>query len=225
MAAPDILLFAQIGGGPRGGAGFGAGGPTAADVGMSLMVTAVIYFVVFLVIGIPTAIGMWKTFTKAGQPGWPAIFFFLPPVYCYFIGEISGKGGGYGLMVGIGLCLPCVGLIALIFYVIMLIDFCKAYDQGAGMAIGLLLLSPIFWLILGFGVAEYVGAPGSRGGRRSRRRRDYDEDDDYDRPRGKRLDYDDDEDDRPRRSRPDDDDDPPRRPDDRVRRKPRFDDY
>ena len=58
------------------------------------------------------------------------------PIYNFYVmGEISGKGGTYGLLVAIGMCIPCVNLIGLVFYIIMLIDFCKAYDQGAGMAI------------------------------------------------------------------------------------------
>jgi hypothetical protein len=230
MTATDLLLFAQMRGRPGGAPPFGPAGPSAGDVGMAIGSMLAIYFVVFVIIGIPIAVGMWKTFTKAGQPGWAAI---VPFYNFYVLGEISGKGGMYGLLVAIGTCIPCVNLIAVVFYILLLIDFCKAYGEGAGMAIGLWLLAPIFWPIMGFGSAEYVGAPGS-GGRRSRRRRDYDDDDDDDddRPRRKRLDYDDDEDDRPRRKderiRRDDDDDedePPRRPDDRVRRKPRFDDY
>jgi hypothetical protein len=194
-----------------------------------------IYFVIILVFAVPTIAGMWKAFAKAGQPGWAAI---VPLYNLYVLGEISGKGGVYGILVAIGMCIPCIGIIALIFYIIMLIDFCKAYDQGAGMAIGLLLLGFIFWPILGFGSSEYIGAPGG-GGRRRRRRRDYDEDDDYDddRPRRRSRRDEDDEDDRPRRSRRDDDDRPqrsrrdddeddrPRRDDDRIHRKPKHDDY
>jgi hypothetical protein len=184
----------------------------------------VIYAIAFI-LAILTIAGMWKAFSKAGQPGWAAI---IPFYNLYVMGEISGKGGTYGLLIGLGMAIPCVGIVCLVFYVIMLIEFCKAYDQGAGMAIGLLLLGFVFWPILGFGSAEYIGAPAGGGrSRRSRRRRDYDDDDDddYDRPR-RRSRRDDDDDDRIRRSKRDDDDeDRPRRDDDRIRRKPKYDDY
>jgi hypothetical protein len=228
----DLLIFAQqqfggrpggpppgFPGGPGGGLPPGAG----AGVGTAIGAMLAVYFIIILVFLVPTLAGMWKAFSKAGQPGWAAI---VPLYNLYVMGEISGKGGVYGILVSIGMGIPCIGLIALIFYIIMLIDFCKAYDQGAGMAIGLLLLGPIFWPILGFGSAEYIGTSGGGRRRRAKRRRDYDddEDDDYDRPPRRSRRDEDDDDDRPRRSRRDDEDDRPRREDDRIRRKPRRDD-
>ena len=35
------------------------------------------FFLVFVVVGIVTLIGMWKTFDKAGQPGWAVLI----PIY------------------------------------------------------------------------------------------------------------------------------------------------
>ena len=33
----------------------------------------------------------------------------------------------------------------------------KAFNKSSGFVVGLILLSPIFYMILGFGSAEYVG--------------------------------------------------------------------
>jgi hypothetical protein len=226
MTALDMILFAQ-GQFGKGGPNFGGGGPppgwpttgpsgaqVTTGVGTGIAVMLAIYFVVFLVIAVPTFAGMWKAFVKAGQPGWAAIV----PIYNFYVmGEISGKGGMFGLLVAIGSCIPCVGLVAVIFYLLMLIELAKAYGQSTGMAIGLWLLAPVFWPILGFGSAEYVGV----GGGSKRRRREFDDDEDEDdRPRRKAKR--DDDDDRPRRRRDDDDDD-----DDRPRRsnKIKRDDY
>jgi len=44
-----------------------------------------------------------------------------------------------------------------IFYIILCIDLAKSFGKGVGFAIGLILLSVIFFPILGFGSATYQG--------------------------------------------------------------------
>ena len=64
---------------------------------------------------------------------------------------------------GLGKTVQCepdlllVPLLNIIFYVIVTVDLAKSFGKGVGFAIGLILLSPIFILILGFGAAEYRG--------------------------------------------------------------------
>ena len=41
----------------------------------------------------------------------------------------------------------------------MALDLARAFGRGTGFAIGLIFLSPIFSLILGFGSDTYKGAP------------------------------------------------------------------
>jgi hypothetical protein len=50
--------------------------------------------------------------------------------------------------------IPCVSLLV---YAAVCIDIAKSFGKGAGFGIGLCLLSPIFFPILGFGDAEYQG--------------------------------------------------------------------
>jgi hypothetical protein len=161
------------------------------------MEAVIVLYVVLIVVIFAS---LWKVFTKAGEPGWAGII----PIYNYMVmARISGKPDWYGLLV----LVPCVGII---FAFIILIELAKSFGKGAGFGIGLALLGFIFFPILAFSDAEYIGPGGSR---RSRRRFD-DEDDDDDRPRsrgrGRDRDDDDDDDDRPRgrgRARDDDDDD------------------
>lgn len=131
-----MLLFAQDGGG---GAAAGAAG------GIAVMI-----LMLFAVIGLVLA-GGWMMFAKAGKPGWAIIV----PIYNWIvILEIAGKPIWWILL----LLIPCVNVIVML---LIWIDVAKAFGQGAGFGIGLLLLSPIFIPILGFGSAKYIGPQAS----------------------------------------------------------------
>jgi hypothetical protein len=96
----------------------------------------------FLVIG-----GLWKTFTKAGEPGWACLI----PVYNYIVMlRIAGKPWWYLLLMFI----PIVGVIIAIM---VTIDLAKNFGKGTGFGLGLAFLGFIFFPILGFGSAVYEG--------------------------------------------------------------------
>ena len=105
-----------------------------------------------LAIMIIMIVGMWKMFEKAGREGWKSII----PIYnMYVLTEIAGLNGWLFL-----LCLiPGVG--ALVWTIMVSLKLAPAFGKDTAFAIGLILLSPIFYLILGFGSAKYVlgGAP------------------------------------------------------------------
>lgn len=170
-----LLIFAQAGGQKAGGAQQAGALATA-----GLMCAC--YGFMFLLIGLPTILGMWKVFVKAGEPGWASIV----PVYNMMVmARIGGQPEINGLLAAL---IPCVGLY---FLIMIYIDVAKAFAKDAGFAVGMLLLAPVFFPILGFGSARY----------RLGRRRDGDEEED-DRPRRRRRDEEDEdeeEDDRPRR--------------------------
>jgi len=93
---------------------------------------------------------MWKVFSKAGQPGWAAII----PIYNLIVWcKIVGRPIWWILLLLI--CFP-------IFYIILCIDLAKSFGKGVGFAIGLILLSIIFFPILGFGSATYQGPSAAR---------------------------------------------------------------
>jgi hypothetical protein len=89
----------------------------------------------------------WKVFTKAGQPGWAAIV----PIYnIVVLLQIVGRPIWWVLLMFIPLVNFVIG-------VIIHLDLAKSFGKGTGFGIGLLLLGPIFFPILGFGSARYVG--------------------------------------------------------------------
>jgi hypothetical protein len=54
--------------------------------------------------------------------------------------------------------IPILGWIAYIVWIVWVHHrISTRFGQGVGYTIGLTLLGPIFWLILGFGSAQYVG--------------------------------------------------------------------
>ncbi|MBR4082160.1 MAG: zinc ribbon domain-containing protein [Clostridia bacterium] len=52
------------------------------------------------------------------------------------------------------------GIFTLVLGIMYCVKLAKAFGKGGGFAAGLLLLPPVFIMILGFGSAQYVGAPG-----------------------------------------------------------------
>ena len=102
--------------------------------------------IVWLVVLVFVIAGMWKTFVKAGQPGWGAII----PIYnTYLLIKIAGRPGWWLILV---LFIPIVDIIILL---IVSIDIAKNFGHGAGYGILLWLFAPIMYLVLGFGSDEY----------------------------------------------------------------------
>jgi len=90
---------------------------------------------------------LWKVFSKAGHPGWVAI---IPIVNTYFLIKVAGRPGWW-------LILMFIPLVNFIIWIILCIDVAKNFGKGTGFGIGLLFLPFIFFLILGFGSAQYQG--------------------------------------------------------------------
>jgi hypothetical protein len=102
-----------------------------------------------LIIAIIAIVGLWKVFTKAGEPGWAAII----PIYNTFVWlKIVGRPWWWLLL----LLIPFVNFIVMI---LISLDLAKAFGKSTGFALGLIFLSPIFLILLGFGDAQYQGAP------------------------------------------------------------------
>lgn len=115
-----------------------AGGAAAAGLGIGFMV-------VWLAIVLLMIASMWKVFVKAGKPGWAAII----PIYNFVVlCEIAGKPAWWVVLMFI----PVVNFIVII---ILSIALAKKFGKGTGYGLGLALLSPIFYPMLGFGDARY----------------------------------------------------------------------
>ena len=102
-----------------------------------------------LILGVALVIiaGVWKTFVKAGKPGWAS----LVPIYNVWVMlQIAGKPGWWLIL----LFIPLVNLVAA---VLISIGIANRFGKGTGFGLGLAFLGFIFYPILGFGDAEYLG--------------------------------------------------------------------
>ena len=95
---------------------------------------------------------MWKVFVKAGQPGWAAVV----PVYNFVVLlKIVGKPLWW-------IALFFVPLANFVVMILVAIELAKNFGKSTGFGIGLAFLGFIFYPILGFGGAQYLG-PGVTG--------------------------------------------------------------
>jgi Family of unknown function (DUF5684) len=110
-----------------------------------------VFIIICLAISVLQIAGMWKAFTKAGQPGWAAII----PIYnTYIMLKIGGKPGWWLLL----FLVPIVNIVIIIWMYNMV---SKSFGHDAGFTLGLIFLGLIFWPILGFGSSKYLGPFGN----------------------------------------------------------------
>jgi hypothetical protein len=127
-------------------AAFGALLALIAGFGMILVAGIIVFSIV-------TLIGMWKVFTKAGEPGWAV----LVPVYNIIVLLRVAGLPWYWVFTPLILIIPLLGAIAYLAWIVWVHHRISTnFGQGVGFTIGLTLLGPIFWLILGFGSSKYV---------------------------------------------------------------------
>lgn len=130
MSQTLAMLFFQDGSVPN----------SAAAQGMAMGILVVWAAVLLLMIA-----GLWKVFTKAGEPGWAAIV----PIYNLIVLlKIAGKPAWWILL----MLIPVVNLVP---FVMIPLQVAKNFGKGVGFALGLMFLGPIFYPVLGFGSAQY----------------------------------------------------------------------
>ena len=103
------------------------------------------YLIGCLIVMVIALITQWKIFVKAGRPGWYSL---IPIFNIYQMFKIAGMSGWMMLLMFI----PIANIVVSILFAI---NLAKAFGKGGGFAVGLIFLSFIFMLILGFGSAEY----------------------------------------------------------------------
>ena len=130
-----------------------------AIIGGMLIIIALIAIAVAVV----TIIGLWKVFTKAGEEGWKAII----PIYnVYTLCKITGVNPYWILIVFVSSFvsfIPIIGsllqlAVSVYFGILLAKSTANSFEKDTAFAVGLYFLSPIFYCILGFGDAKYVGA-------------------------------------------------------------------
>ncbi len=101
----------------------------------------------YVLISVVVLAGGWKMLAKAGLPG---IAIIVPFWNVIALAQAAQKPWWWGLLT----LIPFVGII---FAVLIMQGLSTAFGRGVGTTIGLVLLAPIFWCILGFGSAQYQG--------------------------------------------------------------------
>lgn len=90
---------------------------------------------------------MWKIFVKAGKPGWACLI----PIYNIIVlFEICGKPIWWIVL----LLVPIVNIVVMILLALAL---AKSFGKEPIFGVGLILLGIVFYPILAFGDAKYVG--------------------------------------------------------------------
>jgi hypothetical protein len=103
--------------------------------------------IIYVIIGLLMIVSMWKIYTKAGKPGWAVII----PIYnAIVLLEIVDKPLWW-------IILMLIPIVNIVISIIVTVELAKKFGQGVGFAIGLILLSIIFYPILAFGSAKYQG--------------------------------------------------------------------
>jgi hypothetical protein len=114
----------------------GGGQMNGATIGLIVLDVALIILMVA---------AMWTVFKKAGEPGWAALI----PIYNIMVLlKIAGKPMWWVIL----MLIPFVNIIVLI---IALVGLARNFGKGAGFALGLVFLAPIFYPILAWGDARY----------------------------------------------------------------------
>jgi hypothetical protein len=117
------------------------------EIGMGVII-------VYLAIIVLLIAGYWKVYQKAGKPGWAAIV----PIYNIIVLlEIARKPLWW-------LLLLFIPLVSIIMILLVNIEVAKAFNKGGAYGVGLTFLPFIFYPMLGFGDAQYLGGTGARPG-------------------------------------------------------------
>lgn len=98
------------------------------------------------------ALAYFGIFKKAGKPTWAA---FVPIYNLIVLLEVVGRRVWWILL----FLIPIVNFV---IFIIVMYDLSKSFGHGGGFTIGLVFLSWIFMMILGFGSSQYRGPAAGR---------------------------------------------------------------
>ncbi|HOU29255.1 MAG TPA: DUF5684 domain-containing protein [Thermoleophilia bacterium] len=140
------------------------------DVGGGLFAgVMIVMWLIGIVFAVLTIVGLWKTFRKAGLPGWAAI---VPFYNEYNVVKMSNRPLWFfwAMLAGSLLAwIPFLGWLLVlgifVLWVFIALDVAANFGQGTGFAILLIIFPMIMFLVLGFGPAQFnrIAAPESAG--------------------------------------------------------------
>ncbi len=105
------------------------------------------FAVLWLAIVVFFIVVQWRIFQKAGKPGWAAII----PIYNVIVYLQIVQRPVWWII------LFFIPLVNIVIDIVLILDLAKSFGKSVGFAIGMMLLPIIFFPILAFGDAKYVG--------------------------------------------------------------------
>lgn len=131
----------------------GGSGAVAGLAGLAIGMV-ILFMIIGLAITVVQIIAMWKLFTKAGEEGWKSIIPIYNMIVLYKISNVNPLF----LLIYLAAPIPVLGWLAVMGITIyQAIGLAKTFGKEPAYAVGLILLAPIFYMILGFGKSTYVG--------------------------------------------------------------------
>jgi hypothetical protein len=113
--------------------GYGAGGT--------------VLYILYMAVAVLILVSLWKLFVKAGKPGWAAIV----PIYNIITElEIVGRPWYW-------LLLMLIPFVNIVLAIIVTFRMAKVFGKDTGYGFGLLFLPFVFYPLLAFGDAKYMG--------------------------------------------------------------------
>lgn len=104
-------------------------------------------FVLWLAVIVLTLVSFWKIMEKAGRRGWEGI---LPIYNLYVLTLITGLSVGWFLL----MLIPLLNIVA---FGRLAFAMAKVFGNDLAFGLGLFLLGVVFYPILAFGNAKYIG--------------------------------------------------------------------
>jgi hypothetical protein len=104
-----------------------------------------VFWALWLIWLVLVLVAGWKMYVKAGQKGWVSL---IPILNILGLLKIVHRPWWWILL----MLIPFVNFVV---GIIIMLDLAKAFGHGVGMALLLILLTPIGYLMLGFGGSQY----------------------------------------------------------------------
>jgi hypothetical protein len=104
------------------------------------------YLVVYALIVSGYVAGWWTVFRKAGQPSWAALI----PLYNIYVLVV-----GVARLSTLWFILVLIPIFQVIPAILVNVEVARRFGRSEAFGLGLFLLGPIFYPVLGFGSARY----------------------------------------------------------------------
>ena len=146
----------------------------ASAIGATIAGAAVLYILIAVALAVLMIIAYWKIFTKAGEKGWKSIILFYnghvmykitwKPLWFWLLlaaavvcSAFESKYSADQSVMAYGIIAIVAGIFEVVIIIKQLVYLSKSFGKSGGFAVGLLLLPVIFYPILAFGSAKYIG--------------------------------------------------------------------